>query len=259
MDRSYLNYLRFRTLIDYGLTDNEIESYQYGNYASNNYFRKPVYCCEICNKTYGDIELGNVLHGNILHGTTSDDYFSYLNINPDSDWVDTTVMFVFENPGKSQDDDFVDMNGRKMIVTWPYIGWPTKSKAEDFIFETEISSQRRYGSMICAVLLKYKLRNAYVTNLVKCGFKDNKNLDSKKISSKIIDNCMNTIFREELKAISPDIIFAFGDKSYKTLLNYCDKLCLDSSKVVKMPHPARRMSNENRYKLLKSTFDSCLL
>lgn len=200
--------------------------------------------------------------GNILHGTTSDDYFEFLGIMSEKSihkLKETPVMFVFENPGRSENDDFFSINRRRVInKTWPYIGWSTakpipKVKPSDFIYEDEISHQRRYGSLICSVILKYRSKNAYVTNLVKCGNIQNKNMKDYADRNRIIDSCFESFLFQEIEAIKPQIIFAFGDLVYSELIKR--KQQIDNVILVPVPHPASRISNKKRAYVLNEAFD----
>ena len=262
MDKKALNHLRFKELINYGLQDDEIENYKYLKQNFENIdkekIREPICCCNFCgSKIESEIEFGNM-----LHGTTSEDYFSYLtDMNLERDWNETPVMFVFENPGASPHDGFVSLKGHQVIAkTWPYIGWTNKDKtpkdkANDFCFKEELESPRRYGEMICATILEYNLKNAYVTNLVKCGFRNNKNLNSQnEVSSQMIKHCMDHIFLKEFQAVSPEIIFAFGNKTYSTLQGYRDQLGVE---IKQLYHPAARIKKEKRLDRSLKIFNEC--
>lgn len=246
-----LNDIRFRDLIELDLNDEQREQYCYEKRDYNTQIKSCCFNCEQRNPNESK-ELSNV-----LFGTTTQDYLGYLLDEIDTvEWNNTPVMFVFENPGKCPKEEFVEVKtnekSKKVIWgTWPYIGWEKKNKAKGFDIN-ENFGMKKYGELICATILHYKLKNAYVTNLVKCGTDSGDNL--KNYSEKIIDNCINTIFMKEYEAIMPEVIFAFSKSVYRKL----KELPIKSS-VEYLPHPASRIiTNEKRFIKLKTTFDKYL-
>ncbi|MFB0921138.1 MAG: hypothetical protein QMB62_09690 [Oscillospiraceae bacterium] len=243
-----LNDIRFKDLIKLEIDDCQLEHYCYGK---KNYKTAIKSCCVSCEQKYPD--KSNAL-SHILYGTTTQDYLGYLKDSIDTDgWNNTPVMFVFENPGKCPKDDFALVQTKeklKKVVwgTWPYIGWDNKNRAADFDINSNFK-MKKYGELICATILHYKLKNAYVTNLVKCGTDSGANLNS--YCSEIVDNCINTIFMKEFEAIKPEIIFAFSKNVYWNL-----KQLPIESKIEYLPHPASySITDEARAELLKTTFD----
>ncbi|HZK62000.1 MAG TPA: uracil-DNA glycosylase family protein [Anaerovoracaceae bacterium] len=250
---SKLNDLRFKDLITLALDDSEREAYNYGNQGDQpcvNGF------CTSCEDSYGK---QNPVLNHILFGSTTQDYIEFLkqdNIDT-SNWDETPVMFVFENPGECGKDDFKpsvsEGTTKQIISTWPYIGWESKGKftKQDFALKDNMK-MKMYGELICAAILHYELKNAYVTNLVKCGVEGGSNLSV--YTKKVIDNCVENIFKQEFNAINPKVIFAFSKKVEKKLRQAFP----DFKNIIYLPHPAARIATEKREELLKEGFSKGL-
>lgn len=94
----------------------------------------------------------------------------------------------------------------------------------------------KYGELVESAILTFKLKNAYLTNLVKCGLNDENNhyKGIGSINEECIKNCVNEYLINEIEIVKPNVIFTFGSNAYK----YTDKFLGDKYKIVGLPHPA---------------------
>lgn len=242
-----INKLRFGKLIQYA--DPQNQSYTYDD-ETKRYIRRdtPTTVCHKCeddsvNKSSdGEFSLQIVSHG--IHSL---DLFKIQKFNDYSDYRDDAVMLVMESPASNLDACYKEEVAEKhpAKVWWWADG---KSTAESATYPDGFSS-RKYGEFFNSFVHTFKLKNAYMTNLVKCGMlKDSDhneygNLD--KFPSECKNNCFENIFLKEVEALKPKVIFTLSSKVYNYLtadkrLNKIKgvKGC-ESLDIVALPHPAR--------------------
>lgn len=204
---------------------------------------------------------------NMSHGTHTLDYIcSHYNIeNLDDckdklkDWNDIPVLFLFENPSKDYGGLYCEFGGKRPANEWYWAsGYSDKDKAPQY---PDKLGYKEYGGMVYSLISMFKLGNAYITNLVKCGMndKDNKYLDTNYYSESCIENCVEKHLLKEIKALIINevtnakkrlVVFAFGKRTYDLIknagLNELFKQLDVEPTVCLMPHPASRLSDDYR-------------
>lgn len=113
--------------------------------------------------------------------------------------------------------------------------------------------------MVYSLIDLFKLGNAYVTNVVKCGMNDGKGngyLDTRYYNPECIKSCLETVLLEEVTALTknqgenPLIIFAFGTRTYKLINEAMDLPSFSgikkNTRLIEMPHPACFLNNDFR-------------
>lgn len=214
-----LNQINFEQICSRDLHNVLVSDYGFGSYKKEKEHHI-LDCCTCCEEKG---LCSQFLLDSIWHGATTNDYLQYIEDAPDAkDWIDTHVMIVFANPSKSQVyDQFEMINGKQVMSTWPYIGWDSAKSLKDFAINDCFVS-KAYGKMVCSAILNYKLKNVYVTNLVKCDHASGKGL--KKYPTSIIQNCVNQFFIREVQAFRPKCIFAAGVDVLYYLKNTCPQI-----------------------------------
>lgn len=200
----------------------------------------------------------------VTHGAHTFDFLDAHNQSRDSvaGWSPKPVLFVMENPA-FPDAHYADTGHSRRISEWWY--WingqydNSKYKNDDFIYP-EFFVQKEYGWMIYSVIRTFKMANAYVTNMVKCGMTcDGKNYlttdeypsDNTKnyITIDITRNCINSFLKRELDSLRGEnknekvIVFAFGERTYYSLK---EALKGENISLHLLPHPANRLANDYR-------------
>lgn len=242
-----INKLRFGELIQYA--DPQNQSYTY-NDEMERYIRSdtPTAVCQECednsaNKSSdGEFSLKIVSHG--IHSL---DLFKIQKFNDYSDYREDAVMLVMESPASNLDACYKEeIDGKHPAKVWWWADG--KTTAESATYPDGFSS-RKYGEFFNSFAHTFKLKNAYMTNLVKCGMLKNSD-DSKygnldEFPAKCISMCFKEIFLKEVEALKPKVIFTLSSKVYNYLtankrLNEIKgvKGC-ESLDIVALPHPAR--------------------
>lgn len=216
-----------------------------------------------------DYKLSNVSHGthtlDFLHaaeGYEGTEAICKLIEN----WDDRPVLFLFENPSIDYDiyTKGEKWNAKKRPPTRWY--WIYDSDLKKEVENKYISSlkKKKYGAMVFALIRIFKLSNAYMTNVVKCGMNDvnneNKFLTTKHYKPECINTCVNKILLEEITELTcgntePLTVFAFGRRTQHLICSALRtneyKKFKDRTQVVYMPHPAsHNISNNNRKNFL---------
>jgi hypothetical protein len=130
-----------------------------------------------------------------------------------------------------------------------------------------------YGKAVYSIMKTFRIANGYLTNMVKCGIGKKcggsyqyNNTD--KYTKDIIKKCIEERLIKEIDVLRGDsgkvLIFAFGDRTKKYLDIYLKNNDELQSKynlevqIEELPHPRRRISNEERRKLIYDTVSNVL-
>lgn len=256
MDISKLRRISFKKVL---ILENEecVDTYCYSEFVKKGRPHKISEYCISCEEKDCNILKNNEVLSLMSYGTHTMDYLQYLKYSPEDNklWHDEGVMFLFENPGEpwkrynGLDDEkgmyrtfsYQGYNKRPMINSWSWIGWDDKTKISDFDYP-KCFKQKNYGSLILSIILLFKLKNAYVTNAVKCGTDTGKNTENYR--KETIVNCTNNILADEIETLNPKIIFAFGDRTFKIAKKQLERMDNNNIELIKLPHPGSRKSNE---------------
>ena len=229
-DKKALKELNFNNLLKF---DTNIEKYTYENYAENKYeHTKIIKMCTLCEKEKVNICINN--HNYKLktmgHGSMTDDILIAAG-HKDEDltsWKKDDVVFLLENPGPCDPDIYTEFvyNGYKKFPThqWYFVNHPNRQKYEypDFF------QGKKYGEFFTSILFTFKLKNMYITDLIKCGMNDDGENNFKHISDynpKCIENCLERYFYKEIQLVKPKIIFCLGGEPFNKIKNvYFDEI-----------------------------------
>lgn len=241
---STLKSLNFNDLLL--LNDNiNVDNYNFEEYLKNEKHPVKGYCtrCEAkgCNTCPSNDSFRLT---NISHGASTDDLLSATDTtdNDFSDWHIEGVLFLMEGP--SVDGwglyEEVEYNGFKKRPAQLWYWLHEKHKALNYPSEFRGA---RYGTLFNSIVFTFKLRNAYLTNLVKCGLN---NIDGnfegfQKYNPETIRTCYENFLTKEIEAINPKVIFCFGSNVYKYLYQQYSNEKFPWV-VICLPHPARGRS-----------------
>ena len=181
----------------------------------------------------------------VSHGIHSFDLFKIQKFNDYSDYRDDAVMLVMESPASNLDACYKEeIDGKHPAKVW--WGADGKSTDERTIYPNDFSS-KKYGEFFNSFVHTFKLKNAYMTNLVKCGMLNSDhdkyaNLD--KFPAKCKNNCFDNIFLEEVERLKPKVIFTLSSKVYNYLnggkvIEKIEKKLGAKPYIVALPYPAR--------------------
>lgn len=195
------------------------------------------------------------------HGAHSQDFLDALKIKDEqtSNWRNDAVMFVFQDPSENDLHKNKSYEQKCQPDGWYWV-WNEYKRYEDYnisdetdptndnhilnCFDKLFRNLRRpkdnYNALLFSVICLFKLKNAYVTNLVKCA-KRNPTKEAMEYTE-LADICWNKFFDEELKIVQPKVVFAFGGPAYDEIKKRID--VSDESKsrpsfsLIKLRHPA---------------------
>lgn len=242
-------------------------NYTFANYVQNGCVHPTPtgYCtdCELKN-----IHLcpsnPNLQLRNISHGSHSNDFFAAFQANETpvntAGWNTAGVMFVMENPS----NDYgiynpvpITKNGvtynKRPAKKWYWIHQPLNVNHYGY---PHFFVGGKYGDFVASAIVTFKLANAYLTNLVKCGMNDetgNNFQSTNNYNPSCIANCYDNFLQHEMKIMNPKVIFAFGSKVCIELKNRLK----NPNIVVELPHPARQRAGfkDDYYNVL----DFCII
>ena len=224
---------------------------------------------------------------NISHGTHTLDFLHSFGLEEDEiktridgSWIDDPVLFLMENPSTGDFYKFAECNNQRKrpVNNWYWIHGSQKDNFKKGYFEDDTYLvQQQYGKMVASLIYQFKLGNAYLTNIVKCGMTDAvddvqnetgyKNLEN--YSKDCKQKCIESILGKEIEALceygnqlKPVRIFAFGERPYWMVLDYL-KNCTNAPKikyqVYQLPHPASRERNLYRKHILRGILEEAFI
>lgn len=257
-----INKLRFDKLIKY---DNPLNQ-SYGLVEKEYLTRKsekaygrsalPTAVCNLCEENLANKSADNEFLLQIVsHGIHSLDLFKIQNFTNYSVYRDDGVMLVMESPSNNLDACYLNnFDGKHPAKVWWWIDGENtnnpKTYPDDF-------SSKKYGEFFNSFVHTFKLRNAYMTNLIKCGMLKNSDSNTygnfNKFPGKCINICFENIFLNEVKIVKPKVIFTLSSKvntylTEKKSLKRIEKEIGFKPLIVSLPHPARcRQGFSNEY------------
>lgn len=230
--------------------------YNFGCLNNGMHKEAEVEVCHECD-TYCN---GKAEFARISHGAHTFDFLDAHGVGHETvaGWSQVPVLFVMENPAKTDDNDSAgfDMkhDHKRLVKTrWHWIESQYGEPNEKFIFPKYFDGYW----VIYSAIRTFKMANAYVTNMVKCGMTDGKNYLTTNVYPKgIVENCVGNFLQNELKDLCGDgtyepIVFAFGKRTYDSIKELLNK-GFPEVQPVRLPHPSpnARLSNENRQFIL---------
>ena len=229
---------------------------------------------------YQSYKLENVSHGSHTidflnaSGLTENDIIQKFKTG----WDDTPVLFLMENPSVNYHNMYHICNDKYPTNAWYWIYG--KKELLDNNDLDDYLKQGWYGDMVYALLNYYKLSNAYLTNIIKCGmnnkgsfeneeeaYKNEKYLGTKLYKEQCKKTCMTNILANEIKCLTNNSnklkVIAFGKNSYslaKEFFQYNDDETVSKLNIqlVQLPHPSSRLSNIYRKYIVKGIMKDLL-
>lgn len=232
--------LNFEKLISVEF-EKSIYEYSFKDYLSKNKHQIKGFCIDCEDKSLNiSPKDSNFRLQNISHGATSSDFLEATDkkiTELNESWKDEGVIFIMESP--SVDSGFYEKNTFEGITKKPTKEWYwIHNEQNKFEYPQEFKGGK-YGSLFNSIIYTFKLKNAYFTNLIKCGMNNEagkfKGIDF--FDGKCIDNCFNRFLSEEIRIIEPKVIFCFGSSVLK---NFNNRFENKNIKIVGLPHPAGR-------------------
>ena len=252
----------------------------------NQRFRNQVIsCCHRCETNncntviekekdkYQSYKLENVSHGSHTvdflnaSGLTENDIIQKFKTG----WIDTPVLFLMENPSVNYHNMYHFCNDKYPTNAWYWIHG--KKELLDSNDIDNYLKQGLYGDMVYALLNYYKLSNAYLTNIIKCGmnnkssfedeeeaYKNEKYLGTELYKEQCKKICVTNILANEIKCLTNNSnklkVIAFGGNSYsiaKEFFQYSDDETISELNIqlVQLPHPSSILSNNYRKYIVK--------
>ena len=209
----------------------------------------------------------------ITHGTHTLDFLDAHGVDHDTvvAWSQKPVLFVMENPGAVDGGDLQLDCGRYISGRWYWVMGQYGEPNGKF-FYPQYFVQKEYGWMIYSVIRTFKMANAYVTNMVKCGMvseeeKSKKNyLTTDEYPNGIAQKCVENYLKREINCLRGEnkgenvIAFAFGERTYYHLKEALkDDLKSGKISLYLLPHPANRLANDYRKYVLFGKISRALL
>jgi len=248
-----LNQLNFNNLL---ILDTDVEKYDFNVYINNDKHKIIGFCtrceeigCNLC-PTDNTFRLQNISHG----ATTKDILLATDQQNIElSDWHDEGVIFLMEGPSIDwgfYEENYYNGHKKKPTKEWYWV----HDKQQKYSYPSEFKGGK-YGSLFNSIIFTFKLKNAYLTNLVKCGL-NNENNNYKGIKDydyRSLQICVENILMKEIEIIKPKLVFCFGTN----VENYLWDLYPNDYPfiVIGLPHPAgqRRGFKDEFYRHLYFT------
>lgn len=190
-----------------------------------------------CNTCPGD---PTFILKNISHGASAEDVLRATGQDKIdlSDWHTEPVLFLMEGPSKDYDIyKKVFFNGHEK---WPTQTWYWVHNEKQFYSFPDQFVGGTYDQLFNSIVFTFKLRNAYLTNLVKCGLNNSTNTQYKPLddySSECRKTCYESFLQKEIAILEPKVIFCFGSRVKNFLWDqYANRQF--PWKVLTLPHPA---------------------
>lgn len=193
-------------------------------------------------------------------------------------WNDTPVLFLMENPSVNYHDMYHFCNDKYPTNAWYWIYG--KKELLDNNYLDDYLKQGWYGDMVYALLKHYRLSNAYLTNIIKCGmnnkssfeneeeaYKNEKYLGTEFYNDQCKKICITNILANEIKCLTNNSnklkVIAFGKNSYslaKEFFQYGGDKTISKLNIqlVQLPHPSSRLSNNYRKYIVKGFMEDLL-
>ena len=218
----------------------DVTNYSYGEYRRNGDRHPKIkgYCTE-CEKQGCSTSVRDPGFSlkNISHGAHSTDFLAALREKVDvTGWHEEPILFVYEAPSLDYDIYEAVEDKQKQITKRPTKDWYWIHRDQGFRRFPDDFKGRAYGDFILSAICTFRLKNVYVTNLVKCGLNTDDGNQFRGLASfqhKCIQTCIDRYLQREIKIFKPQVIFALGAGVY----NWVAAIRNDIPKH-QLPHPA---------------------
>ncbi|HLI83988.1 MAG TPA: uracil-DNA glycosylase family protein [Bryobacteraceae bacterium] len=216
-----------------------VADYHYADYRANSYRHPKIlaYCIE-CERKGCQVSVEDPAFTlkNISHGAHTVDFLAALPEQIDvSGWHGEPVLFVYETPSRDYGAyETVEFDG---IRKRPAREWYWIHEDQKVCRFPEAFKGGMYGSFVLSAILTFRLKNVYVTNLVKCGLNTDDGRKFRGLQSfqpTCVQACIEKYLRREVEVFRPKVVIAFGAAVH----NWVSAL-KPSIPVHQLPHPAR--------------------
>ena len=246
MNKKELKELNFNNLLK--IDHPNIEKYSFEDYAKNGYKHPIIGMCTKCEEEKVNICLSDkkCKLKNMGHGSMTDDILAATGQKSSPDWKEDSVLFVLENPGPCDNEIYtqVKYKGFEKFPSqqWHFVNPQPYPQRCEYPYHFK---KKEYGELFCSILFTFKLRNMYITDVIKCGMihENGKYLHINTYDDKCIENCLKNYFYKEIQLVNPKIIFCLGGNSHNQITKHLDEIedFLKHRPVVKeLPHPNNR-------------------
>ncbi len=236
--------------------ETDVEKYDFNIYTDNGKHLIKGFCTKCEEKGFNLCPTDNSFRlQNISHGAKTDDILLATDQQDldTTNWKEDSILFLMEGP--SVDFGFYEENEFNGFIKKPTKEWYWVHRKQINYYYPQEFKGARYGSLFNSIAFTFKLKNAYLTNLVKCGL-NNDNNKYKGIDFynwKCIETCFENYLFKELEILKPKIVFCFGS-NVENKLKYLHKENYPFL-VIGLPHPAgqRRGFKDEYYRHLYFT------
>jgi hypothetical protein len=240
------------------------EVIQKGNYIGQSWKERESFiscnkgCCTRCEKCGEPVDSAYVGFrlNYVSHGSHALDFCESMHIEPDDTWSDTPVLLLFENPSIQYGNLYgkaVAVGGGKRPAQkwyWLHDGY----NEGDTLDYPKYYRQGCYGDLVASLIKTFRLRNAYMTNFVKCAMNDadaKHYLGTTFYQEACISNCFNNVLLKEIEILTNHfqqelVVFAFSQRVRDLVQCYFSTVDGLKYSLCLMPHPASRLANEYR-------------
>lgn len=252
-----LNELNFNDLIKLDLED--VCKYNFDDYLKNNCEHPNIigYCTACEEKKIQPCYDEKFCLRNISHGSKSEDFIKSTNcIHDIKNWHHKGVMFIMESPSKDYGiyrNVEIEKSG-EVFSKHPSFQWYWIHNKQEISGYPQYFKGGEYGRFVSSAITTFRLSNAYLTNLIKCGLNgpndSYKGIDS--YNQDCIQTCAEKYLKKEIEIVKPKVIFTFGSKVFSWVNWFVNDQWNYDIKVVGLPHPAgqRRGFKDEYYNVL---------
>ena len=230
----------------------DVANYGFGEYRENNYRHPPVvgYCIECERKGCSEAnDEPRFSLKNMSHGAHTEDILAALTEGVDTTgWHEEPILFVYEAP--SLDYEIYESVPYGGIMKRPTKEWYWIHGDRDLTRFPDSFTGRTYGDFVLSAICTFRLKNVYMTNLVKCGLNTDDGrefLGLAHFQPECIRTCIDRYLQREIEIVAPQIIFAVG----AGVSNWVETLH-DDIPLYQLPHPAggRRGFKDSYFRIL---------
>jgi hypothetical protein len=189
------------------------------------------------------------------HAADTSDFEAFYGKELNKPYIEEWVFFVLESPGgQYHNGDPQRYEGvEKRPPNKAYYGLPDDNDHWPESLDEVLGKTNAYGPYFAYLIRRFRLKNAYFTNAVKCGLTINgsnppqfRSYSHRRDPDKRIrDECLNLFLRKELD-VKPALVFAMGDNTTGLLRTACPPI---TPQPIGLYHPNPRIRSRRRHYL----------
>ena len=200
MENSKLSDINFKSLLQYGGQPIVKHNYEQA-------LKCRGFCIDCDKKGYITQESKNIL---MSHGCDTYDLIKALGKPIEKFIYSKKILFLLDEPGGDYGNGLERTHaGFSKVPPVLHYYWIPKGKG----WPTNILEFKNYyGHYFAYLINKYKLKNVYITNIIKCKV-------SKNDVDNVRKNCIQRYLLKEIDIFKPEIIICFGKTKIKNIFN----------------------------------------